>query len=227
MSNRIMHSSALWSFACVALLVAGSLVLLHHLDRGKTQKTKQELLPANDEGVRQVVANIFGDAVTLSGTGPEYISGDFNGDGSEDLAVLVRPAPGKLEKVNSPSANWIIRDPRKMFLPGPHQRVIKLEAHPQPEKVEASDVLIAMIHGVGSRRVARRSHATDLSAAKRGGEHARRGASRATAVAAAERDGNPRDRRPRAGLCLLDWDHVCMASSRECGSQVIRVHGGK
>lgn len=149
MSNRIMRSSTLWSFMCVALLVAGSLVLLHYLDRDKGQKTKQELLPANDEGVRRVVANIFGDAVTLSGTGPEYISGDFNGDGSEDLAVLVRPAPGKLEKVNSPSANWIIRDPRKMFLPGPHQRVIKLEAHPQPEKVEASDVLIAMIHGVG------------------------------------------------------------------------------
>ena len=150
MPNRRWYTKGFWSCACVALLAGASLAALHFARPARhAEKTNAALLPANDAGVRRVVANTFGDAVTLAGTGPEYISGDFNGDGSADIAVLVRPAPGKLDQLNSPSANWIIRDPRKVFLPGPHERVMKMDPHPRPEKVQASDVLIAMIHGVG------------------------------------------------------------------------------
>lgn len=149
MFPKIWHSRGLWSFICVVAMAATSVLMLHILHPEKSKTGRQELLPANDDGVRRLVANTFGDAVTLQGTGPEYVTGDFNGDGSEDVAVLVRPAPGKLKELNSDAANWIIRDPQKVFLPGPHVRVIKLEPHPKPEKVEGGDVLIAMIHGVG------------------------------------------------------------------------------
>ena len=149
MFSKIWHSRGFWAFICVAALAAGSVLLLRVLHPGKAKTATQELLPANDDGVRQVVANTFGHAVTLEGTGPEYVTGDFNGDGSEDVAVLVRPASGKLNDLNSDAANWIIRDPQKVFLPGPHERVIKLDAHPKAEKVQAGDALIAMIHGVG------------------------------------------------------------------------------
>jgi hypothetical protein len=148
MPFRILRSSGFWSLLAILALAAGSMLLLHHRDIRKQNAVT--LLPANDEGVRQLVAKTFGGSVTLAGDSPQYVSGDFNGDGSEDIAVLVRPAAGKLEAVNGPDANWIIRDPHNVFLPGPKQRVITLEAHPKPEKVEANDVLVAMIHGVGS-----------------------------------------------------------------------------
>lgn len=144
---RILRSSGFWALTVILALAAGSILLLHYRDIKKQNVVA--LLPANDDGVRQLVAKTFGDSVVLAGDAPQYVSGDFNGDGSEDIAVLVRPASGKLEKVNGPDANWIIRDPHKVFLPGPKQRVITLEANPKPEKVEANDVLIAMIHGVG------------------------------------------------------------------------------
>ena len=145
--SKFLRSPGFWSLAAILALAATSTLLLHYREVRKHKAV--ELLPANDDGVRQLVAKTFHGSVVLAGDAPQYVSGDFNGDGSEDVAVLVRPAAGKLEEVNGPNADWIIRDPRKIFLPGPKQRVVKLEAHPQPEKVEAQDVLIAMIHGVG------------------------------------------------------------------------------
>lgn len=147
MSFRILRSSGFLGLLAVLTLATASMLLLHYRDVNKHKAV--ELLPANDDGVRQLVARTFGGSVALAGDAPQYVSGDFNGDGSEDVAVLVHPVAGKLEELNGPNADWIIRDPHKVFLPGPKQRVIKLEAHPLPEKVEAKDTLIAMIHGVG------------------------------------------------------------------------------
>jgi hypothetical protein len=71
-----------------------------------------------DEAVKRVCVN----AVTIdTSQSTPFIVGDFNGDGSEDLAVIVRPAPGALPRLNSEYANWISEDPRKVVLPRSQQ----------------------------------------------------------------------------------------------------------
>ncbi len=72
--------------------------------------------------------------------------GDFNGDGSEDIAVVVKPDPAKLADINSEVAAWILNDPHTVVLPDPTKAVQKLSPA-TPVKVEATDVLLAVIHG--------------------------------------------------------------------------------
>jgi hypothetical protein len=74
--------------------------------------------------------------------------GDFNGDGSEDIALVVKPNDGKLEEINSDVANWILLDPHNVVLPDPNKAVQKLPA-PARVKIVAGDTLLAVIHGYG------------------------------------------------------------------------------
>ncbi|HEY0406227.1 MAG TPA: hypothetical protein VGC89_10895, partial [Pyrinomonadaceae bacterium] len=68
-----------------------------------------ELPPPKPEEVSAVVARVYKDAVTVdAGRQPLFVVGDFNGDDSQDIAVVVRPAKGKLEELNSEVANWIL-----------------------------------------------------------------------------------------------------------------------
>jgi hypothetical protein len=75
--------------------------------------------------------------------------GDFNDDGSEDIAVVVKPDPAKLEEINSEVANWVLNDPQKVVLPDPNKAV---QAPPRaaPVKVAPADLLLAVIHGYGT-----------------------------------------------------------------------------
>ncbi|MGC2697144.1 MAG: hypothetical protein WA738_15265, partial [Candidatus Angelobacter sp.] len=55
---------------------------------------------------RSKVLQIFGRAVILAeGPDAKILTGDFNGDGWQDLAVVVRCAPGQSGMVNDPYAN--------------------------------------------------------------------------------------------------------------------------
>jgi hypothetical protein len=104
--------------------------------------------PPKPEEVSRAVARVYKDAVAIDVSSPPgYIVGDFNGDGSQDLAVVVRPAKGKLEEINSEVANWIMEDPRKVALPDPHKSVQPLPPRPAPVKAEADDLLLTIIHG--------------------------------------------------------------------------------
>jgi hypothetical protein len=78
-----------------------------------------------------------------------FIRGDLNGDGSPDLAVVVRPAPGQLAELNHELANWIRCDPNKVKPPAPqkHGR-IRLNIV-EPSVIEPHDLLLAVIHGYG------------------------------------------------------------------------------
>jgi hypothetical protein len=107
-----------------------------------------ELPPPKPEEVREVVARVYKDTVTIDLSNPPgYVVGDFNGDGSQDIAVVVRPAKGKLEEINSDVANWIMEDPRKVILPDPHKSVQPLPPRPAPVKADADDILLTIIHG--------------------------------------------------------------------------------
>jgi hypothetical protein len=76
-----------------------------------------------------------------------FFLGDFNGDGSQDLAVVARPTKGALPKLNSDYANWIVEDPRKIVLPDPTKAVQKLPKPPARETIQQDDLLLVILHG--------------------------------------------------------------------------------
>ena len=102
--------------------------------------------------VQEAFHRVFGDdlvAQSDEGSGqPTFIVGDFNGDQSEDLAIIVRPAAGKLDDVNNELANWTIQDADKAFIAPPGKAVVVPPKQVRP-RVERGEQLLAIIHGVG------------------------------------------------------------------------------
>jgi hypothetical protein len=77
------------------------------------------------------------------------VVGDFNGDGSQDIAIAVKPARGMLGEINGEFANWIVEDPKRFAPPNPRRVAQSPSPESGPVKVEQSDVLLAIIHGYG------------------------------------------------------------------------------
>jgi len=95
--------------------------------------------------VANKVAQIFKGAVEFDAPQQDNVLvGDFNGDGSQDIAVIVRAAPSQLDEMNSEVSNWILDEPQKITPPDPAKPV---QPPPAPAKVKAGDVLLAVIHG--------------------------------------------------------------------------------
>ena len=89
--------------------------------------------------VEDAVKRIFKDAAILdSNYNPNFLAGDFNGDSSQDLAVVLKPAPGKLAEMNEEYPRWLLRDPRS-----------NQNDRRQPLRVEKDETLLAVIHGYG------------------------------------------------------------------------------
>ena len=105
--------------------------------------------PTNDE-LKGALDRVFQGAVIVDHQQkPGYIVGDFNGDGSEDLAIWIKPVPQHLSEINDELANWTVVDPSKTVIPDGKLRVVHLPSTtPKPEKIEASELLLAMIHGL-------------------------------------------------------------------------------
>ncbi|HEX6186276.1 MAG TPA: hypothetical protein VFZ44_20470 [Pyrinomonadaceae bacterium] len=106
----------------------------------------RELPPPDAAEVRGAVERIFKGAVTIvPAREPQFTVGDFNGDASQDLAVAVSPAPGRLGELNDELASWIVKDP---FAPL-HNGTAYGEAR-QRALIEESDTLLVVIHGFGA-----------------------------------------------------------------------------
>jgi hypothetical protein len=89
--------------------------------------------------VQDAVKRVFKDVAVVDTTAtPHFIVGDFNGDASQDLAVVVKPAMGKLEALNEEYPAWLLRDP---FARAP-------SSDPQL-RVSENETLLAVIHGYG------------------------------------------------------------------------------
>lgn len=99
---------------------------------------------------RASLERVYKQAVAVDESRPDsFITGDFNGDGSGDLAVAVKPARDMLGEINSDFPNWIVADPRAAVPFDPSQS--KQTAPPVgPVKIEQSDALLAIVHGHGS-----------------------------------------------------------------------------
>ena len=100
-------------------------------------KTAATVAPTLPE-VEAAVKRIFKDLVIID---PDYktsfLVGDFNGDTSQDLAVVLKPVPEKIAEMNE-QPTWLLRDPRIAYNPR------------APLHVEKDDVLLAVIHGYGA-----------------------------------------------------------------------------
>lgn len=95
------------------------------------------------------VARVYQQSVTVE-TGlaaNPFVVGDFNNDGVEDIAVVVRPAKGALAELNSEYANWILEDVTKVQLPVAQGGRVVLPPKPEPVRVEQNDQLLAVVHG--------------------------------------------------------------------------------
>jgi hypothetical protein len=115
-------------------------------EQAKPEKAPKPPAPAQAE-VRSAIARLYKDAVIVDAS--RFVVGDFNGDGSQDLAVAVKPAPGMLGEINSEVANWILEDPRRVVLPDPSKATQPFPPLPKPVHVEQSDTLLAVLHGYG------------------------------------------------------------------------------
>src|SRR5947209_6120692 len=77
-----------------------------------------KLPPPTTDEIKQALDRVFQGAVIADNLEkPIYILGDFNGDGSEDLAIWVKPVPERLAEINDELANWTLVDPHKTFVP--------------------------------------------------------------------------------------------------------------
>jgi rhodanese-related sulfurtransferase len=89
--------------------------------------------------VQDAIKRVFKDAAVLDpNRNPNFLAGDFNGDASQDLAVILKPVPDKGSELNQEYAPWLLRDPRSNGAARQQLRIAK------------DEVLLAVIHGYGA-----------------------------------------------------------------------------
>jgi hypothetical protein len=87
--------------------------------------------------VQEAIKRVFKDAAVVdTNYNPSFLAGDFNGDGSQDIAVVVKPV--NLDEMNQELPPWLVRQPRS-------NRIDRKQVH-----IEKNDTLLAVIHGYGA-----------------------------------------------------------------------------
>lgn len=100
------------------------------------------------EEVAKAIARVFGKSASVDqNSAPVFLVGDFNGDGSQDLAVVTKANNDALPEINNELANWTLEDPHQVLVPG--SKTADQPRPPKPVKAERNDQLLAIIHGVG------------------------------------------------------------------------------
>ena len=110
--------------------------------------TPYQTQPATSAEVQAAIARTYKEAVTINTRHPNpFVTGDFNGDNSEDIAVIVNPANGMLEELNSEYANWTLDDALQVSLFAEHKQPGQAPVKTAKVLIRGSDTLMAVIHG--------------------------------------------------------------------------------
>ena len=97
-----------------------------------TETPSQSGPSATEADLRAAVKRNYEDVVTVDDSRrTPFMIGDFNGDRSEDIAVVVKPR--KLSDLNSEYVNWTLEDPHHLMQASMN--------------VSKNDLLLAVIHG--------------------------------------------------------------------------------
>ncbi|HVI72435.1 MAG TPA: hypothetical protein VM656_13245 [Pyrinomonadaceae bacterium] len=97
-----------------------------------TETPRQSGPSPNEAELRAAVKRNYEEVVIIDDSrSTPFMIGDFNGDSSEDIAVVVKPQ--KLSDLNSEYVNWILEDPH-------HLQQTSMD-------VRKNDLLLAVIHG--------------------------------------------------------------------------------
>jgi hypothetical protein len=113
---------------------------------------KVNLPPPSAEEVQGAVTRIFKNVVAIdTRRSPNFIAGDFNADGSQDLAVVVKPTDDETSylELNNELANWLIREPKKIVVAKAIGEVRANEIRTKPEPIRKGEEVLAVIHGFG------------------------------------------------------------------------------
>ena len=87
--------------------------------------------------VQDAVKRVFKDAAEVDRSyEPHFLAGDFNGDTSQDIAVIIKPV--KLDEMNQELPPWLLRDPLSNKPP-----TLRLG-------IQKDETLLAVIHGYGT-----------------------------------------------------------------------------
>jgi len=90
--------------------------------------------------VEEAINRVFkGVAILDSDIKPGFIAGDFNGDATQDIAVAIKPAPGKVDSMNEEYPAWLLRDPFSSE-----------DTKASSLRVAENEALLAIIHGYGA-----------------------------------------------------------------------------
>lgn len=96
--------------------------------------------------VQSAILRVYEGTLTVNPN--NFLVGDFDGDGSQDLVAVASPISGMLPRLNSELARWKLEDPRKVTFP-------ELKGLPQnppppaPVRAEEGEQLLVVIHGSG------------------------------------------------------------------------------
>jgi len=116
------------------------------------KETPIEVGPPTEDEVAAVIDRVYKDAVVLEkNSALQFVAGDFNCDGSQDIAVVVKPSEDKLGDINSEVANWILESPKKIGAPAMTPVVRLSPARSVPEQVAKDEKLVAIVHGFGAK----------------------------------------------------------------------------
>jgi hypothetical protein len=115
-------------------------------ERATPSPTQAETATAAE--VQNVIARTYKAAVTINARHPNsFVTGDFHGDISQDIAIIDNPAKGMLEELNSEYANWTLVDALQVALVAEHKQAGKAPVKPARVMIRGSDMLLAVIHG--------------------------------------------------------------------------------
>jgi hypothetical protein len=111
---------------------------------------------AKPEEVEQAIERVFKGVATIkTDQTPYFATGDFNGDFSQDLAVIVKPTRDKLTEINDDLSPWILAEPIPIAKPAqkglPYNNMHAEMMRRRRVVIDENDNLIAVIHGFQSK----------------------------------------------------------------------------